>query len=757
MCGPLSVASYGGCTYFVTFIDDFSRKVFVYVLKSKSEVFGKFVEFKIYAENQTGKQIKVIRTDNGTEYLNKQFMELCKKNGIKHEKSTAYSPQQNGISERMNRTLTEKMRCMLFEGKCEKRLWGEALLAAANIINILPNSANENRSPDEVWNGKKPDISKFKLFGCKALALIPKQKRKKLDEKTLETIYLRPADDVKAYRLYDKCNRRIIVSRDVTFFEDQMMNEGGKIETFIHDIDDSDNGDNEETDNGDNEETAPVEENEIEENLNNVSRIDGTESTIDENFESPDNSILDPNYVPDENIDASNIGDDRVATRSKTRYDMLNLHVAFHVEPESYDEAMQSIDKGKWKDAMREEYDSLMNNNTWELVPRPHNENIVDNKWIFKIKINPDGSIERYKARLVARGFTQEYGTSYNETFSPVVKFTSIRTILAIAANDKMLLGQFDVKTAFLNGELDEVVYMKQPIGFSDNTNRVCKLRKSLYGLKQASRCWNKKFRGVIERIGFMTCQTDQCVFIRRINNKVIIIALHVDDGLVAANDDGDIDMVAKLLSRHFEMKIMNVGCFLGVEIEQGSDGSIFIHQEAYTERILQKYGMQNVGSVGVPADPNQPLHKFDETDDSTYPYREVVGSLMYLAVGTRPDIAYAVGVVSRFLEHPKLVHERAVKRILKYLSGTIDFGLLYIHSNNANVIGYSDADYAGDIDTRKSTTGYCFMFANALISWKSAKQKSGSLSTTESEYMAASDAIKEWLVQGIFERNYMC
>lgn len=258
-----------------------------------------------------------------------------------------------------------------------------------------------------------------------------------------------------------------------------------------------------------------------------------------------------------------------------------------------------------------------------------------------------------------------------------------------------MDLKQFDIKTAFLNGDLSEDVYMEQPIGFTDGSNKICKLKKSLYGLKQASRCWNQKFKYFIQTFGFVECKADPCVFVSNQNNVLIILAIHVDDGLVAADNIQSIDAVIKHLQDHFDVKAMNVGCFLGVQIEKKND-SIFIHQTAYIQKVLSKFNMENSNPVVTPNDPNQQMHNYDESEK--------------LTVATRPDIAHAVGIVSRYLENSTIVHESAAKRILRYLKGTINFGIYFHSSSFKDLVGFSDADYAGDLETRRSTSGFIFM-----------------------------------------------
>lgn len=320
---------------------------------------------------------------------------------------------------------------------------------------------------------------------------------------------------------------------------------------------------------------------------------------------------------------------------------------------------------------------------------------------------------------------------NYFETFSPVVRFTSIRTILAIEAQKKMQMKQFDVETAFLNGDLSENVYMKQPICFDDESGRICKLQKCLYGLKQSSRCWNKKFTVFIKLFGFIESKYDPCVFISKRNNMLTILAIHVDDGILVSENENEIKSVLNYLSKYFDMKEMDVGCFLGLEIRKGADESIFIHQSMYAEKVLNRFNFANCNGISTPSDSNQPLHDFVESELSNYAYRNLIGSLMYLAIGTRPDIAHAVSVAIRFLEKPTVVHERAAKRILRYIKKTLNFGILYTQNSLGEINAYSDADFAGDTSTEKSTSGSVLFIGNNIVSWFSERQQSVSLSTT--------------------------
>lgn len=443
---------------------------------------------------------------------------------------------------------------------------------------------------------------------------------------------------------------------------------------------------------------------------------------------------------------SSNIVDSR--TRSNANIASCAF-LAVSGEPVTYDEAIKCEESREWIKAMHEEYDSLIKNGTWQLVERNKNQRIVDNRWVYRIQRNSDDSIDRFKARLVARGFTQCYGIAYTETFSPVVKFASIRTLLALAAEHKMYMKQFDVKTAFLYGDLEEQVYMKQPIGFGDGTDRVCKLIKSLYGLKQAPRCWNAKFKKFIMNFNFEESQADSCV-LRKVQSDIIFLAIFVDDGLIISKSESSIEPVVKYLKRHFEIKAFDAKYFLGIEINRLRNGAIHLSQAAYTKKVLNKFGFGDSNAVSTPVNYQQVLEGDNDSNGVNFPYRQVVGSLIYLAIGTRPDISFAVGYVSRFMERPAKIHVTAVKRILKYLKGSSEYGILFPseNANNFKFFIYSDADYAGCVETRRSTSGYCLLLGQSIVSWCSERQCSVSTSTAESEYIAASHASRElvWL-----------
>lgn len=422
------------------------------------------------------------------------------------------------------------------------------------------------------------------------------------------------------------------------------------------------------------------------------------------------------------------------------------LYVAEIIEPLSYNQALRCKESSQWVKAMHEEMTSLSENNTWTMVDLPRGRKAIDNRWVFRVKRKANGDIERFKARLVVRGFSQVRGIDYQETFSPVVKFTSVRLILAVAAAEKLILRQFDIKTAFLYGELEEEIYMEQPDGFKDSSGKVCLLNKSLYGLKQASRCWNLKFTQFLKRFNLTVSSADSCVFIGSVFGRKIVLAIYIDDGLIAAQDEKDINSLLNELSEQFQFKSGKLDSYLGLEVSETIDGSIHVNQAGYARRLLERFNMTECNPVATAADPHHSTNSNCEisNDPITFPYREAVGGLMYLATATRPDIAFAVNNASRHLENPKPCDCSAVKRIFKYIKGTIGFGIKFKPTLPISLSIYSDADYGGDLDTRRSTTGFVLMIGGGAISWCSQRQPTVALSTTESEYVAASQTLKE-------------
>lgn len=395
-------------------------------------------------------------------------------------------------------------------------------------------------------------------------------------------------------------------------------------------------------------------------------------------------------------------------------------------------------------------------------------------KWVFKLKLNPDNSIARYKARLVAKGYSQVPGQDFTETTSLVARLASYRAILSLTAKLNLEAHHLDIETAFLNGSLDEEIYMKAPDGFTGN-NGIWRLLKSLYGLKQASYVWNKLLDSTLKKLGFNRCNKDTCVYLYQMGKIFAILAVHVDDMLIVSNSKPKLAEIKLNLAKHFKVKDLGeVNFLLGIEITRNRQtGIVELSQQAYIEQLLKRFNLQDVKPAMTLLLPGIRLTQDDcpstdeeKEDMANVPYASLVGALMYAAIGTRPDIAFAVGALSRFLSNPGRHHWNEAKRVLSYLKGTSSYAIRYhsqessvgrvigysrgvaIQPSGGHIEGFSDSDWAGCVDTRRSTSGFIWMMNGGAVSWRSKLQSIVALSSTEAEYVGATPAVQEilWL-----------
>jgi len=761
VCGPFK-KSLGGARYFVTFIDDHSRKTWVYTLKTKDQVFQVFKQFLTLVERETGKKLKCIRTDNGGEYQG-QFDAYCKEHGIRHQFTPPKTPQLNGLAERMNRTLIERTRCLLSHSKLPKAFWGEALVTAAYVLNHSPCVPLQYEAPEKIWSGRDISYDQLRVFGCKAYVHVPKDERSKLDVKTRECVFIGYGQDMLGYKFYDPVQKKLVRSRDVVFVEDQTIEDIDKVEKSTDDSAEFELpptvvprqvGD----DVQDNQPEAPDLPNEDE-----PADTEGNEDNGDDDADEEDQP-----QPPILNNPPYHTRSGRVVQQS-TRYSPHEyVLLTDGGEPDSFEEAIDDEHKEKWIEAMQDEMKSLHENKTFELVKLPKGKRALKNKWVFKMKHDEHNSLPRFKARLVVKGFNQRKGIDFDEIFSPVVKMTSIRTVLGLAASLNLEVEQMDVKTAFLHGDLEEEIYMEQPDGFQQKGKEdcVCRLRKSLYGLKQAPRQWYKKFESVMGQHGYKKTTSDHCVFAQKFSDDdFIILLLYVDDMLIVGRNVSRINSLKEQLSKFFAMKDLGPAKqILGMRIMRDREAKkLWLSQEKYIEKVLQRFNMEKTKAVSCPLANHFRLStkQSPSTDDERrkmerIPYASAVGSLMYAMVCTRPDIAHAVGVVSRFLSNPGKEHWDAVKWILRYLRGTSKLCLCF-GEDNPVLVGYTDADMAGDVDSRKSTSGYLINFSGGAVSWQSKLQKCVALSTTEAEFIAATEACKEliWMKKFLTELGF--
>lgn len=698
--GPMQQESIGGSRFYVIFKDDASGFTQIYFLKHKSDVYERFKEYYALVNNKFGYSIKALRMDNGTEYLNHNLKQFLTTRGIQLELTAPYTPKQNGSSERQNRTLVEKARTMIHAKDLQIRLWAEAMNTAVYTYNRTPLFHKDNKTPYEMWTGKKTRVDHLKTFGCDAYVHVPKQQRRKWDKKSKKMIFVGYQNDSTNYRLFDPEKGRVTVSRDVIFDERNL---------------------NKDTSN-DNEMTLPIcqIDEEDEQPQTHFEEKDVTDQRIQEQKDKDDirmNQEVEPSCV-EQNIPKRHLRDrDRI--KRPMRYE---ANLAEFVEPKTYEEAISGPNAESWRTAINEELTTHHKNKTWRMETLPKGKTAIGCKWVFKIKNSSQDASPRYKARLCAKEYTQKAGIDYEEVFAPVVRYESIRTLLATAAEYDLEIAQFDVRTAFLHGDLHEEIFMAVPEGIElKEDDKVCRLLKSLYGLKQASRQWNVKFNSFLKLFNLVPSSADPCVYRGYINNTFIFLALYVDDGILLAETKETLNVILEKLKKFFEVTICTSNTFIGLQIERNKENhSIFIHQRTYIEHILTRFEMKQARPVGVPIDSHTISSIMNDKGelDVRFPYREAMGSLIFLAQLTRPDITFAVSLLSRFLTCYTESHWQAVKRIFRYLAGTVNLGICYKKGNESSELsGYSDADYAGDVETRRSTTGYLFIMANGPIS----------------------------------------
>jgi hypothetical protein len=410
-------------------------------------------------------------------------------------------------------------------------------------------------------------------------------------------------------------------------------------------------------------------------------------------------------------------------------------------------------------EAMTSEYESLLRSGTWELVPLPSGRKKIGCRFVYAAKSDENGILIKFKARLVAQGFRQVEGIDYNETFAPVTRLTTIRTMCALAAHQDLHLQQMDVKTAFLNGDLEEEVYMAQPEGFVEygKEELVCRLKRSIYGLKQSPRMWYTKLDAFLTSIGMTRSHSDHSLYTKSQDDKFLAVAVYVDDLVICSNDLQELNSFKFSMSNRFEMKDLgDLRHILGIRVTRNKkEGTIHLDQKTYIQDILARFNMTECKQTVTPMEANAKLTKAlcpttekEKLEMRSVPYRQLIGSLMYAMTCTRPDIAYSVSKLSRFLCNPGNSHWQAAKRVLRYLKGTPTHGITYRRGHGRPIlVGYADADHAMGCSA-KSTSGYVFLSGGAAISWRSKLQSIVALSTAEAEYVSLAEASSEcvWL-----------
>nr|KAJ0204663.1 hypothetical protein LSAT_V11C500280120 [Lactuca sativa] len=587
ICELNGILTRGGKRYFITFCDDFSRYLHVYLLRSKDEAFDAFKRYKAKVENQLERHIKILRLDRGGEYFN---LEITSR--------------------------------------------------------VIPTS------PYELWKGRKPNLDYLKVWGYVAYYRTPDPKRTKLGARANKSIFIGYAQNSKAYRLLDIDSGVVVESRDVEFFEDKFSKD--------------------------------------EENSSHT-----TPTSTSREILPPPPIVEEPRRSTRARIEKT-FGDDFYSYLVEGTQNKVTREVIFSInlddDPKTFTESMMSRDAPLWKEAINDEMDSIMGNGTWELADLPKGRRPIGSKWIFKKKYHPDGSISAYKARLVAKCYRQREGIDYFDTYAPVARISSIRTLIAISALKGLYIQQMDVKTAFLNGYLKEEIYLEQPEGFviPGQENKVCRLVKSLYGLKQAPKQWHERFDTTVTAFGFQHNSADRCIYSKHTSDYIVVICLYVDDMLIIGTHLEGILETKKYLSSNFKMKDLGeVDTILGIKVKR-TGGQISLSQSHYIEKILTKFQHLNIKEFNTPFDSSVKLKVNSGRAVAQLEYASVVGSMMYATHYTRPNIAFVVSKLSQYTVNPGTEHWKAVGRVLGYLKRTNTFELTY-SSSNGILEGYSD------------------------------------------------------------------
>jgi hypothetical protein len=794
------VPSISGCKYYIIFVDDFSRYTWLYPLHNKSEAYDTFLKFKTLVETQLSCKIKQLQSDGGGEFTSFRFQQLLSCNGIIHRKSCPHTSQQNGLAERKLRHILETGLTLLAHCGLSNRYWVDAFLTSIYIINRLPTPVLHQSSPYEKLFNRSPNYSLLRVFGCKCFPLLRPYTSHKLQYRSKACIFLGYSHA--GYRCLDPLTDKVYLSRHVIFDEHSFPAKEHatlKLPSRINASSDSpfllpvsfpftssnslpstaidppSPPDFEVSTSLDSPLSAPSspEIPPLSPSASPVAPISNPSNADTEiSHSAADFSPLstDPTLPPVELAAPAPLSSSlpppshHMVTRSHTGSlkpkSFPDYQLFYHTkhppttflttlstsEPTCFSKA---VTDPRWQTAMSQEFDALITNGTWQLCPRPVHHNVIRNKWVYKIKQKPDGTIDRFKARLVAKGFEQQSGVDYTDTFSPVIKPSTIRIILAMAVTFNWPIRQLDVSNAFLHGTLLEEVYMEQPQGFisKEHPDFVCKLQKSIYGLKQAPRAWFHCLSTALQELGFSASLVDSSLFIFIHGDIKVFLLIYVDDIVVTGTHMHVISALILQLQQKFPMKDLgNLGFFLGIQATRCGD-SLHLCQAKYIRDLLHRTHMLGAKPATSPCPAGSKLSRYDgEPLPDFTEYRQVVGALLYCTL-TRPEIAFSVNQLCQHMHSPSTSHWTAAKRVLRYLKDTADHGLLY-KPGSLHLQAFSDFDWAGSPDDRRSTSGFGVYLGNCLVSWSAKKQAVVSRSSTEAEYrsLALTTAELYWL-----------
>ena len=766
LSGSIEPVSVDGHRYVISFTDDFSGYVFTYFLKVKSDSVKALEKF--LADSAPCGVTNRMRCDNGGEFVGQDFKDVLVRNKIKQEPSCPDSPHQNGTAERWWSTCFGMSRCLLIESGLPKNLWPYAVMYATHIRNRCYQQRT-GQTPYFMLTNRVPNVHKLAIFGSVCYAF-DHQNPKKLDPRSKRGIFVGMDKDSPSYLVYFPDDAKIrkyrtVKCTDQMYYSKTQGHVGhSHVESEVESDDDSDFLIPQTPTRLTNASPPPPPPNDIPPpHVVPQSPVGAADEVVLEDTDQNDGgAVMNESGVGGGQNDAQLMGvggrypqrerrppahlrdydttSDEIVDQINTNIDYCYTASAVHI-PKLYKDAVASSEAVKWKIAMDTEISALNDNKTYSLVPLPAGKKAISGRWVYAVKKNLDGT-DLFKARYVARGFTQVYGSDYFETFSPTAKMTAIRMLIQYAVQNDLLIHQLDVKTAYLNAPIDCEIYMTQPEGYAveGKEHLVCHLHKSLYGLKQSGRNWNILLTNVLKKNDFNPSVGDPCLYISKTKD---LILYWVDDIVVACKSMPKMNKITNILKGKFKMKDLGVlKHFLGMRFEI-SNSRITIDQSLYLSSILNKYKMSDCKARATPCElPGSVSTQQQLSDQNLDPkkYREIVGSLIYATTCTRPDIAWVVSRLSQNLASPRDIDWIMLKHVLRYVKGTVSYKLHYTKYDGVLALtGFSDSDWASCTEDRRSTSGYCFyMNINCSpVSWKSKKQPTVALSSCEAEYMA--------------------
>jgi transposase InsO family protein len=781
--GPSRVQSAGGKLYLMIIVDGgTSYKYGVYLSdKSDTTTISAFDNFRIKAETLTGRKIRRVRTDRAFESA--AWEDYCKSHGIIHEFTAPYSSAQNGLAERAIRTTIDDVRTLLRDSNLSHSYWAEAGAYSIDTRNVIPSRRHPGRIPTEAFSGKRQDISYLRVFGAKCWAKVPiAHGASKLDPRSVECRLLGYASGSGNYKVQDVTSRRVFVSRDVIFEEGQPRRTSASVREETVPLfetgpaPDANGVQNPPADNG------PITDNVLDQTMHDhVDQIDH-QHTPDLRRSSRTTQLSKANLQSVEyqkrEADGKERGQDWATDKRNPKVSIAIDHheddqnviaclsdtKSSHHIPRSYKHAI-ATDSDRWMVPMQVEMDTLRKKHTWDLVKPPPGANIMDSMWVYDIKWDGEGNRIKDKARLVGKGYTQQLGVDYNETWAGVTRLESVRMTAAIAARLNLKLWRIDFVGAYLNSLTKEDIYMKQPEGFIEPgyEDYVCKLVHTIYGTMQGAHDWYETLSKTYKDLGYTTSRADPCVRFKQENGNYTITDTYTDDVFGASNNDEEEERRKKEIGGVWEIKDVGENeYFLGMRVQQDLElGTIRLTQRPYWEHVLNRFRLEHITPrntplpIGINLDSNSSPKTDSERkvmDDK--PYRSVLGSVMWGQLATRPDLSFPVSLLARFQANPGIDHWNALTHVIGYIKNTLDYGLTYSRDADFSPHAYVDADYGGCRDTRRSTSGYVFIMAGGPVTWSSKRQSTVALSTVEAEYVAMSRCAQQmvWMQSWLSE-----